>query len=467
MAIKELTQPKHADQLQPQPPFGRPPVATNFEINDMHKPGELVMLSGGLYRVKSAEKMSLMLHMGISGTFTRTGATAGNFKILEDDSNIKGTSFTVPAGAKIHIGAQGSNNLVQVVSFASDTATGTSGTFAVTTSENINSQFSQETDATLLFVPSASTDSTNNNLLLEKKSFGILESPATGLTVYDLIFGISLHPKYTGRNGDITDPGLAPDSLEMTSSSFSSKQLGSANLKTATGTREDAAGSQGTLAENAGTFGGARFGDGGYGMKMTRFSSMISPKIRIEQPEGVVRFATDRSKGSDISSGSLARGVNKTGFLTADDTSTLSLNPKYRIITNSSSSDGSLPTFQLLQDNLGALRDPHILLVGSKLVLEEVSEAEVKEMIRRSGKFNYKIIEDPVQAYKTQTDGVTGPANGWKAAVESQRGRKMSYQDYRNLIENITTQSVNQLYGTAGSNPKQIREDPRRRHRGI
>ena len=95
------------------------------------------------------------------------------------------------------------------MSFASDTATGTSGTFAVTTSENINSQFSQETDATLLFVPSASTDSTNNNLLLEKKSFGILESPATGLTVYDLIFGISLHPKYTGRNGDITDPGLA------------------------------------------------------------------------------------------------------------------------------------------------------------------------------------------------------------------------------------------------------------------
>ena len=164
MAIKELTQPKPADQLQPQPPFGRAPVATNFEVNEMHKPGELVMLSGGLYRVTSAEKMSLMLHMGISGTFTRTGATAGNFKILESDSNIKATSFTVPAGVKIHIGAQGSNDTVQVVSVASNAATGTSGTFAVSTSENINSQFATETDATLLFVPSASTDSTNNNL---------------------------------------------------------------------------------------------------------------------------------------------------------------------------------------------------------------------------------------------------------------------------------------------------------------
>ena len=465
MAIKELTQPKTADQLQPQPPFGRPPVATNYEINDMHKPGELVMLSGGLYRVTSAEKMSLMLHMGISGTFTRTGATAGNFKILESDSNIKATSFTVPVGVKLHIGAQGERDLVQVVSVASDTATGTTGTFTINTDENINTQFATETDATLLFVPSASTDSTNDNLLLDKKTFGILESPSSGLTVYDLVFGISTHPKYTGRNGDITDPGLGPDSLEMsiTGSPYSSKQLGSANLRISNTTREDASNTPGTMAETAKNHGGARFGDGGYGMSMTRFTTMISPKIRIEQPKGVVRFATDRSKGSDATS----RGINKTGFLTAEDTSTLSLNPKYRIITNSSSQDGSLPTFQLLQDNLGEMRDPHILLVGSKLVLEEVSEAEVKEMIRRSGKFNYKIIEDPIEAYKTQSDGITGPANGWKEAVEMQRGRKMSYQDYQNLIENITTQSVNQLYGTAGSNPKQIREDPRRRHRGI
>ena len=467
MPIKELTQPKPADQLQPQPPFGRAPTATEFTINDMHKPGELVMLSSGLYRVKSAEKMSLMLHMGISGTFTRTGATTGNFKITESDSNIKSTSFTIPAGVKLHLGEQGTNNRVQVVSVASDITTGTSGTFAVNTSENINSQFSQETESTLLFVPSASTDSSNTNLLLDKKTFGILESPSSGLTVYDLVFGISMHPKYTGRAGQVVDSGLAPTSLEMTSSSFSSSQLGSANLKSSTATREDAAGSQGTLTELKGTFGGARFGDSGYGLTTTRFSSMISPKIRVEQPAGVVRFATDRSKGSDISSGSLARGVNKTGFLTAEDTSTQALNPIYRIFTNSSSSDGSLPSFQLLQDNLGALRDPHILLIGAKLILEEVSEDEVREMIRRSGKFNYKIIEDPVEAYKTQTDGITGPANGWKAAVESQRGRKMTYEDYRKLIENITTQSVNMLYGTAGSNPKQIREDPRRKHRGI
>ena len=71
-------------------------------------------------------------------------------------------------------------------------------------------------------------------------------------------------------------------------------------------------------------------------------------------------------------------------------------------------------------------------------------------MIRRSGRFNYKIIQDPGQM-SGFADGVTGPTEGWKSLVESQRGRKMSFEDYKRATEKITDQSMNMLYGTRSS----------------
>jgi len=415
------------------------------------------MLSGGLYRVKSCEQLSIMLHMGLQGTFVRTGANAGNFTLTESDAALRGTSsIAVPKGTKLHLGAQGFNDASQVVSMSA-AATFSGGVLSITTTETVADVYAAETTSTLMFLPSASEDSTNNNILLDKRTFGILESPSSGLTVYDLCFGISLHPKYIGRDGDITDVGLNnDDEIQLSGGKTNLVHLG----KAATDSGNDVAAD---FTANAGTHGGVRHGAGGYGLNMTRYGGMISPKIRVEQPLGVVRFATDLSKGSDDTS----RLINKTGFLSADDTSVQSMNQRYRIITNSEKSDGSLPRFQLLQDRIETMEDPHILLLGLKIVLDEVSEKEVKEMIRRSGRFNYKIIEDPVEAYKTQTDNVSGPANGWRELVMNQRGRRMSFQDYKNASENITSQTMNQLYGTGMSQPNPIKQDPRRKHRGI
>ena len=415
------------------------------------------MLSSGLYRVKSCEQMSIMLHMGMQGTFTRTGANAGTFTLTESDDDLRGNStIVIPAGTKLHLGAQGFRNATQVVSMTAD-ATFSSGVLTITTTETIDTIFSSAKDATLMYVPSASEDSTDNSLLLDKRSFGILESPSSSFTVYDLCFGISLHPKYVGRDGDITDSDLAPSNLNI---QLSGALANMAGLGMATG---DVNGRPAdTLSAQAGGHGAVAHGSGGYAMGMVRYGGMISPKIRVEQPVGVVRFATDLSKGTDDTSNRL---LNKTGFLTAADTSISDMNQRYRIITNSEKQDGSLPTFQLLQDKLEPMRDPHILMLGLKIILEEVSETEVREMIRRSGRFNYKIMEDPVEAFKLQSDNVTGPANGWKELVENQRGRKMSFQDYKDATENITSQTMNQLYGTGPSRPNQIRQDPRRMHR--
>ena len=395
--------------------------------------------------------------MGMQGAVTRPGSTAGTFTLTESDSAIRGSSsIVIPAGTKLHLGAQGFRNASQVVSMAAD-ATFSSGVLTITTSETIDTIFSSAKEATLMYVPSASEDSTDNSILLDKRTFGILESPSSAFVVYDLCFGISLHPKYIGRDGDITDSDLAPSNLNIQLSG------GRTNLahvgKAATDNGNDVAGD---FTQDAGGHGDVRHGSGGYAMGMVRYGGMISPKIRVEQPAGVVRFATDLSKGTDDTSNRL---LNKTGFLSAADTSIFDMNQRYRIITNSEKQDGSLPTFQLLQDKLEPMRDPHILMLGLKITLEEVSETEVREMIRRSGRFNYKIMEDPVEAYKLQSDNVTGPANGWKELVESQRGRRMSFQDYKDATENITSQTMNQLYGTGPSRPNQIKQDPRRRHR--
>ena len=76
------------------------------------------------------------------------------------------------------------------------------------------------------------------------------------------------------------------------------------------------------------------------------------------------------------------------------ETPITSPNPAYRLVTGSGGNDSTLPFFQLLQDIDEDLRDPRILIVGYKYLLAEVSEGEVREMIRRSGRFNYKIIQD-------------------------------------------------------------------------
>ena len=425
------------------------------------------MLSSGLYRVRSCEQLSLMLHMGLEGIFARTGAQTGTFTLTEQDPALRGNSdIVVPEGTKIHLGGQGFRSGVQVVSMNA-AKTFSSGVLTVAVDETISELYTSATVSTLMYVPSASEDSTDSSILLNKRTFGILESPSSDYTVYDLCFGISMHPKYIGANGDITDSGLTlgDGTMALTGLSIDGDKSQMAHLGSAgshsDGTRALVGGTSFNLENETAGMGGVKHGTSGYGMSLVRYGGMISPKIRVEQPQGVVRFATDLSKGRDAD----ARITNKTGFLSSGDTSVQDMNQRYRIVTNSSKGDGSLPSFQLLQDKLEPMRDPHILLLGMKLVLDEVSEGEVKEMIRRSGRFNYKIIEDPTESYKTQSDSVSGPVNGWKELVDNQRGKRLSFKEYQEATNAITTQTTNQLYGTGSPVPSQTRNDPRRAHR--
>ena len=274
-----------------------------------------------------------------------------------------------------------------------------------------------------------------------------------------------MHPKYIGADGDSTNAGIAGFDLEdSTTQSQHIEAGGHTDVIDNNGSafRLDGVGShQDTSADTFDniTIGLSGHGAGGYGYGFgTAFNGLTSPKIRVFQPRGKVRFAVDQSSGSD--------DVDKAGWVTAEETPITSPNPAYRLVTGSGGNDSTLPFFQLLQDIDEDLRDPRILIVGYKYLLAEVSEGEVREMIRRSGRFNYKIIQDPGQM-STLADGVTGPTEGWKSLVEAQRGRKMSFEDYKRATEKITDQSMNMLYGTRSSDAQRRTSDPRRRHRGM
>ena len=320
------------------------------------------------------------------------------------------------------------------------------------------------TEATILFVPAASFDGDDGTILLDKRTFGILESPDSRKIIYDVTWGISMHPKYIGADGDSTNTGIAGiDNNDATSQSqhiHSSggntdviDNNGSAHRLDGDGTHQDTTADTYDMV----SIGLSPHGGNGYGYGFgARYAGMTSPKIRVFQPRGKARFTADQMGGSD--------NANKAGWITAEETSITSPNPAYRIVTGSGGNDNTLPHFQLMQDIDEDLRDPRILIVGYKYLFEEVSDSEVREMIRRSGRFNYKIVQDPGQM-SAFGDGVSGPSEGWKATVEGQRGRRMSFEDYKRATESVTDQTMNQLYGTRPSEGTRRTSDPRQRHR--
>jgi hypothetical protein len=570
-------------------PFGRPPGQFGYRHKQEYLEGELLMLSGGLYRVKAAEKMTCVLHMGMSGKLvTAGGTTALDIDLFpttggETDTGLDG--FTVPAGTQVHIGAQGFNNSIQVVTTNEDrvvgraTATitftgvptndqkitiistdgtqkdyikkasedlttdpcqfhgtdaesvaaslknciedaegghngkitvkhqpgtgvlrltqatvgaagettitedlanctavsfggaahssGTAGRLtAITTDETaLDGRWAVGDEVTVMFVPPSSTDGTDGDLLLAKRKFGFLESPDRRTIIYDLVWGISQHPKYIAANGDITNTGVgAFDANSIDSQAAMAAAGGSADLvDRGSGAHRIAA--DGSLVDATGdtydnlTIGLSGHGGKGFGYGFgTAFNGMISPKIRVFQPRGVAKFTLDQVVGKDT--------ATKAGWLTSENTSIQSPNPHYRIITGSSNNDSSIPEFQLLQDVDEAFRDPRIVISGYKYLLQEVNENEVREMIRRSGRFKYKIVADPNQS-GSYSDGVTGPAAGWKEVVEANRGRKLSFEDYKNATQSVTTQTMNMLYGATPSENLSGTSDPRKKHRGI
>jgi hypothetical protein len=470
--VKQHTPGKPANQLVRQSPWGKPPYGGGYESQPEYRAGELVMLSNGLYRVKQFEPISTILHLGIRGTLTSsaTGQIIVDINQETKDGIQLGTVAKVfPAGIQILLGEQSFNSTNQIITNKASASSTTAGLLTITTDDVVRTAaFPIGAECVILFIPKNATEATA--FMMDRQTFPILESPSSQTVVYDLLWGISQHPKYIGADGtSIESGGFVSPNNDGALGEYAigggdyAAQLGGIPIRS-DGDRDPDNIEAGNSMR---TYNGSSHGVSGYGMNLVRYSGMISPKIRVFQPEAVVRFASDREKNSDIDLTSVANRT-KSGFLDASDTSAMSPNPDYRLITGSNSNDATLPYFQLLQDTEEDLHDPHIIIMGTKFVLDEVDTEEVRQMIRRSGRFNYKIIQDPTQAYKMQSDGVTGPANGWKEAVEATRGRRMSFEDYKRATDKVTSQTMNMLYGTSDQQvAKRQGADPRNQHRGI
>jgi len=477
-SVKQTTPGRPANQLVRQSPWGKPPSGGGYESQPEYRAGELVMLSNGLYRVKQFEPISTILHLGIRGTLTSsaTGQIIIDINQETKDGVQLGTvAKAFPAGIQILLGEQSFNSTNQIITNKASANSTTAGLLTITTDDVVRTAvYPIGSECVILFIPKNATEATA--FMMDRQTFPILESPSVQTVVYDLLWGISQHPKYIGADGNAVNGGLLSPSNDGALSEYTigagdyAAQLGGVAIRSDATDGNHASTRNGTSIEAGNTmrtYNGAQHGASGYGMNLVRYSGMISPKIRVFQPESVVRFASDREKNSDIDLTSVTKRT-KSGFLDAGDTSAMSPNPDYRLITGSNSNDATLPFFQLLQDTEEDLHDPHIIITGTKFVLDEVDTEEVRQMIRRSGRFNYKIIQDPSQAYKMESDGVTGPANGWKEAVEATRGRRMSFEDYKRATDKVTSQTMNMLYGTSDQQvAKRQGADPRNQHRGI
>lgn len=476
MAIKELTPGKAANELARQSPFGKPPYGAGYQAEKDYRAGELVMLSDGLYRINQVETISTQLHIGIAGEITAVATGSVTIDMTQTNGNsarLTNTAYTFPAGIQVLLGEQGFNNTNQIITNKASATSSTAGIVTLTTDDTIRTAiYPVGTEVTILFIPANARR--DRGFTLDKRTFASLESPSSQTVVYDLVWGISQHPKYIAADGTSTSAGFVSLNMDqgevgvdMTGGGTNNTEHMGSSPAIADGSRNDG----GIGGEAGSSIGGAAHGAGGYGLGLVRYAGMTSVKVRVYQPQAVVRFASDRGKNDDKPFSGLTNvgdEITDSGFLSAADTSALAPNPAYRLITGSNGNDGTLPFFEVMQITEEDIHDPHIVIVGSKFVLTEVSTEEVRQMIRRSGRFNYKIIQDPTQAYKDLSDGVTGPRNGWKEAVESTRGRRLSFEDYKRLTSNVTSQTVNMLYGTSGEQVARRRHsgDPRQRHRG-
>jgi hypothetical protein len=574
---------KPRDQQAMSAPFGRPLMQHGEHYGAEYHPGELLMLSQGLYRVTAMESLSVMLHMGLQGVVASgSSGTSLTLNITQSAGGVESDTalnngFTVPQGTQIHIGEQGFNNAVQIVELAADAECGravgsvtftggqtngdtitvistdgtsitytansttadypsnqfraanqhqsaesfedavnhasghagkirakhngsgvvklvqlTAGTDGETTitesltngsasnfangtpgqlvctltaDTSLRSGWSAGEDATLMFLPAASLDSTDGTILLEKRFFGLLESPDNRKVIYDMVWGISNHPKFVAASGDITNTGIslfrANDLGSQVSLGYGANDrvvsFGGGHFATEDQTQIDR-----DTSETGKTYydiGAARHGSSGYGYGIgSAFDGMTSPKVRVFQPQGHVRFTVDERVGKANTDG-------QAGWLTSNHTASSAPNPVYRLTTGSGGNDNSIPEFQLLHDVDEDLRDPHINITGWKFLLEEVTDNEVREMIRRSGRFKYKTVQD-AGLRGAFSDGTTGPSSGWKELVEQQRGRRMSFDDYKRATESVTKQTLNQIYGAGAPQGGMGRTaDPRAQHR--
>lgn len=435
---------RDADEVVKGPHLGRISAQSSNYMDRRYSSGKLVMLDGGLHRVVSAEPISVRHFFGIPCTID--AVSANSVTISLDDGNQLGAnsqavnlaSITPSVGDQVILGAQTYRQNYQLVTIdgLSGGNLGSATGSVLSIAETIDTtRISVGDEATILRLPKA--DTSVGAVVLEPQPIDVLQPSAPGsitdIPLYHLSIGVSEHPTFISRAGSTTS--LQDHEYE-------------------------------DLAAVTANTGGNKSVDGdqiGTGARSTLIG-VIGPSLRVLQPRGVVRFAADEVNTMNVGSDKILQG--KSGLIEVHSSSESDMNPLFDVWMGAG--EESSPEFQIMNRHTNSpLIAPYILFIGWKYRMRPVPENEVREMLRRSGRFKYEIIPTAFTRGNKQGDSRSAPTIGWKELVEQNRGKKLSLEDYRRVTEQTSNQTRNILYGTTGSRESRTGQDPRQNHRGY
>lgn len=445
LGTKSKQMPGHvrsADEVLRGPHLGRiSPSSANY-IDRRFDTGKLVMLDNGLHRVTSAEPMSVRYFFGIPCTISAISSSSVTVN-LSDGNQLGANSMghnlageTPVAGDQFLLGSQTYRQECQLitVSSLSGSTLGSTGGAVIAPVETIQtSRIAVGDEALMLRLPKATANT--GAVVIEPQVIEVLSptipGSSTDVPVYHLSMGVSEHPGLISRAGSPTslqnheyeDQEVV---LTVENKSVDGDEVGTGTQPTPTG--------------------------------------VIGPSIRVLQPQGVIRFAADEVNSMNISADKILQG--KSGLIEAHSSSEADMNPLFDIWVGVGEED--TPEFQVMNRHTNSpLIAPYICLVGWKYWMRPVPERELREMLRKSGRFKYEIIPTAFTMQNQQGDGKSAPSMGWKELVEQNRGRKLSLEDYKKATEQTSSQTRNILYGTTGSRKPTEGADPREQHRGY
>ncbi len=445
LGTKSKQMPGHvraANEVIRGPHLGRvSPQSANY-LDRKYATGKLVMLDGGLHRVVSAEPISIRHFFGIPCTIT--AVTSSTVTVELNDNNQLGTnsqasnlaSITPAVGDTLLLGSQTyrqENQFVTVQSLAGGNLGSTTGAVITTAETIVTDRITVGDEATLLRLPAASTS--DGAIVLDPQGVDILEPTPKGTStdqpIYHVSIGVSEHPTLISRAGSTTSLQAHEYEDQVAVLSVSNKSVDGDEV--------------------------------GTGTKPTMVG-VIGPSLRVFQPQGVIRFAADEVNSMNISSDKILQG--KSGIIEVHSSSESDLNPYFDLWIGAG--EETSPEFQIMNRHTNSpLIAPYLVMIGWKYTVRPVPENEVREMIRKSGRFKYEIIPTAFTKSNLMGDSKSAPSIGWRELVQKNRGQRLSFEDYKRLTEQTSSQTRNILYGTTGSRNSEQGADPRNNHRGY
>jgi hypothetical protein len=401
------------------------------------------MLELGLHRVVSADPISVRHFFGIPCTVSAVSSSSVTVEL--DDQNQMGadsqahdlSSVTPVIGDQFLLGSQTYRQETQHVTVdgVSGGALGSATGSVLSIAETIvTDRIAVGDEALMLRLPKATT--ATGAVVIEPQTIDMLEptiaGSSTDIPIYHLSLGVSEHPTFISRAGSTT--------------SLQNHEYEDLSAITATN------GNKSVDGDEVGT-----------GTRST-LVGVIGPSLRVLQPQGVVRFAADEVNTMNVSADKVLQG--KSGLLEVHSSSESNMNPYFDIWVGAGEEDSA--EFQIMNRHTNSpLIAPYVTFVGWKYTMRPVPERELRNMLRKSGRFKYEIVPTAFTKQNRQGDGVSSPSIGWKELVEQNRGRKLSLEDYKRVTDLTTAQTRNILYGTTGSKRTETGGDPRRNHRGY